>query len=96
MIVDLTTHAIQRFQERYAKCSKREAKEMLRAAYLESRTPPKYVRRKYPGIKHLHLSGRVAFYHKWSGLLLICGTGIHNPHAILTVVLVPFPDSQTA
>lgn len=89
-MVEITKHAVQRFQERFAACSKKEAREMLRLAYLESVPPPKYVRRKYPVLKRLDRQ-TVGLYHRWSGLLLVCRAGTKYTHCILTVISIPFP-----
>lgn len=97
-MVEITPHALRRFRERYLKeekCSKQLALELLMAAYLESKPPPKYIRRKYPGIKNLHRNGRVALYHKYSGLLLLCSAGETFPHCIVTVIHLPFPEHDT-
>lgn len=94
-MVEITPHALKRFRERYLKderCSKKLALELLMAAYLESRPPPKYIRRKFPGVKRLWQNSRVALYHKFSGLLLICEKGEACPHCIVTVIHLPFPE----
>lgn len=85
-MVEITRHAIRRFKERYVKCTKREAKEMLAVAYAEAVAPPKYIRRVY------HVCGKTScFYHRWSGLLLVCRPGHVHPHCIVTVISIPFP-----
>jgi len=95
-VVELTKHAIKRFQQRYTQCSNREAAEMLRLAYQEAKPPPKYVRRKYKPYSTLSEHGRVAFYHKFSGLLIVCSSGTRWPHCIVTVISVPFPQEEPA
>jgi hypothetical protein len=90
-MVEVTLHAIQRFQERYARCSKREAREMLRVAYIEAKPPPKYVRRKYFHMQKIAFHGGCCLYHKFSGLLLVCRPGLEHPHCIVTVISIPFP-----
>lgn len=85
-MVEITKHAVARFKERFVKCSRREAREMLAVAYMEAVRPPKYIRRVYP------VSGKTAcFYHRWSGLLLVCRPGHSYPHCIVTVIVIPFP-----
>ena len=64
---------------------------MLRAAYLESKSPPKYVRRKYFQLKRLDAE-QAYLYHKFSGLLLVCRAGLTHPHCIVTVISIPFPE----
>lgn len=96
-MVEITPHALRRFQERYLKeekCGKQLAMELLMAAYLESKPPPKYIRRKYPCIKYLWKNARVALYHKFSGLLLLCSAGETFPHCIVTVIHLPFPEDN--
>ena len=92
--MEITPHALKRFRERYLleeTCGRELAMELLMMAYLESKPPPKYVRRKCFGINSLHMRVRVSLYHKYSGLVLICGSGDQYPHVILTVIPCPFP-----